>query len=74
MRKDLVKCKLDSSSSSGTKSKEEEENAALASKGSRSSEGGRRTSQRSNVSGVVNLVTTLHRVLSRRRTRMRNMI
>ena len=32
MRRDLVKCKLDSSSSSGTKPKEEEENATLASK------------------------------------------
>lgn len=35
MRRDLVKCKLDSNSNSGMKPKEEEENATLASKGQR---------------------------------------
>ena len=33
MRRDLVKCKIDSNNSSGTKQKEEEVNATLASKG-----------------------------------------
>lgn len=74
MRQDMIKCKLDGSSSSGSKPKEEEENATLASKGNMSSRGGKRTSERSSVFGVVRWVSTLLNVLSRRRTRTRKMI